>query len=1511
VPCESCSTTFDELAIEKLGHLQFMYDLLSYWGDNRLLPLLTVALTLKATDTEIARLTASLRGAGTVKPASHPSPALTEPEAATADTPLQAGRSQVTFTAPARTSAPHTAPRSDSGVARALLPAQLHKASPARPRKQPFSWKQLGTYLLSERTLNGLLGLGAFLILAAALVISTINPAGLVPLAHLGMMIVTTLVLFASGILLQRKFHLPRTGLALLTLGTAFIPLDTWTLGRDVLQLDRPSIWLLASLLCLPIYVGCYATLLGRPFALLSAISGGSLLLSATYHLGVPMPWCLAALAPLALLYLVVAHELRRDWESLAWALFWTAQITMPLLMVVLLATQSLPDHLLAGLPAAWRTALLLQRTVGLEYATGFTWWLSIVFSLLAYRLTRSRIYYTAGAWLLPCSFLLTLTKAPWTSAWNGICLALLAAAYLLFGRFVLALPRRSDGSYAYRTAAVEPVFQVALFLALVALLWPIQQFESQILTLVALAMDFAAAALLLRQRAWAYFATFLAVTVQLRQVTVPQRYLEAAHHFGLDRISAGLGFALLATALLAMAERAVRASGESRRPLLDTIVGLGAWRSLFAAPLFAAGYLCTMLAIAFSVSSGVALSALHASDIAALLVVVALYVASTIARRSSAFLYPAAWLFLLSLIALVSQIGHHSITSATDPWLASILAAVGLAYLAVGRYLDRLAGPYNVPLYLSGYLLGVLAVVCASPYRNLDVVLFGLVLCTYAWSALEVHLGGHPAFQALLDVLPAGSAQLIAAMFFQYLAIWLFPIWLLLAQSLWHPIATLAAYGVTLSLLAPVYVLAGLQAQRIYPTYRWPWYLAGYTLAAVGPIAASSDSTLRILALALTIGLCVGSAVQSRRATWLWVIAALLPALLFDVLALFTDQVESFALGLLVLSLVYDALGLTLHHSSMQRMFHRVNPPPSRVAAPFLVGGQVIAGLGLLGVLQNGALTPIVIGYLLGGLHYALSYWTCRGAYIWPLALTLAVAYVALGALVPLFQVHFGLYLLPGIATYLVGMQAIRSSHAHAATVQERKSGGTSRGAAGTVIRFFSGWSAPFTLVGHLGSLVAFAFATSEPVRALSIAIVCTLPILYGICARLSRAPTWLYPCLGAALVAYWMTLYWIVPGLTPSTAALAGIVPVWLLLALAHVCNAGRFHGDRSAHSSFPWASDWARPFLLAGMLTLFTTTGVSLNAIPSPRSLVLASTYALLLTVFALFWQRREMVWLCLAFIGLAYEEALSVAGVPLSAQPPAWAALALLAGCLGVTLQSLAGATARLWLQPLAYTAALLSTLAVAGATANVTSGQASLQLLAITLLVAGALFLLQGTQAGNRWLQLAGLALVAAAYLTELLFLGVTQPAAFLYPTGVALFVLAYVEEHHHEGSNIKHAFEIAALTAVAGTSLLQALGQFGAAGNHLAYATALLLIATALLGAGAALRWTRTFFAAAAALVIAVLILIADPLKSLNVVYLVLLLGCVMIALVVILEQRRQQIPLWLDDVRLRLETWS
>jgi hypothetical protein len=151
---------------------------------------------------------------------------------------------------------------------------------------------------------------------------------------------------------------------------------------------------------------------------------------------------------------------------------------------------------------------------------------------------------------------------------------------------------------------------------------------------------------------------------------------------------------------------------------------------------------------------------------------------------------------------------------------------------------------------------------------------------------------------------------------------------------------------------------------------------------------------------------------------------------------------------------------------------------------------------------------------------------------------------------------------------------------------------------------------------------------------------------------------------------------------------------------------------------------------------------------------------------------------------------------------------------------------------------------------------------------------------------------------------------VAEPQAYALPGGIALLALAYL--HWRRGAaGQKLGLEIGALALLLGTSLLQALSAWDVSAGRLDYATFLLLEGVLVLGIGAVLRWKRTFFAAAAAIVAATGALLADPLQSLNTWYLMAIIGIAMITLVVLLEQRRQQIPLWIDEVRLHLEAWS
>jgi hypothetical protein len=1494
IACRRCHTVFDSVDFEKFNHLAFLRKHLETWHAVGALPSAVAARLFALTDREIQDCIERRGGA-------LPARLVRAPEQAAPPLQPRVPAAQAVPAAPSGESTPTM--RATAQAGKLVLP---RPTAPPRPTRPQFSWKQVGIYLLSERTLNGLLGIGAFLILAAAFVISTVNPTGLSPWPHLAMMVATTAVFYVSGILVQRKLDLPRTGAALLSIGAVFIPLDTLTLGRDILLFDWATNWLAVSILCLPLYLISHLMLRGRPFALLTTISGGSLLFAAGNQLGVPSSLGCAALSVTAIGYLLLGHRLRHEWPALTWALFWTAQLTTPLVMGTLLAARLLPADVLNVMPAAWHTALSAQRGAALDYAAGTAWWLGTIFYLLAARISGQRVFHDIAAWVLPFAFLFTLSKAPWAGSWDGFCLVPLAVGYLLYGRFAAHLLQQKAGSYRYRDVGRAAVFQVALALSVIAAAWPLAQFTSEIATLVALAGTFAAAAFLLRQRTWAYVATYLVLVVQVRQLHVPQSAVTAARNLRLDQLPAGFSFALVGGLMLVTAEYLVRRSGESRRPFLETALGLGAWRSLFAGALFSAGYLGTVLAVGLTFSDGTPIGQLSAGGAGGLLAVVGIYALSAAGRRTGILLYPAAGLLLMSFSSLAAHIARHAGIPFSDPALARCLAVLGVGYLVLAARLDRADGRYARPLYLAGYLLGLGTITASIPDRAINVQLIGLTLLSYGWSAWRVHRDQFPSFTWLIELSPDQRERGLLHMLFQYLAIWSFPAWLLLMQSLWRSDATPAAYGLVLAATAPLYLVLGLVYRRVRAEYRLPWFVGGYALSVLGPALATTDRSLSMVALALSIAVYAASAVQSRRAEWLWLPAALLPVLLYQVLYRFSDPVRFLGLAVVVLSLGYGLLGLTLQRGDVRNLLRQSEEAFGRFAVPFLITGQFLCAAGLMWALGSQDLFVAFLAWLLGAVHYAACYARRRGIFSWPLACTVAAAYVMGQVLTPLGFSHFSVGLLPLVTTYLLGTELLRRRQFTAAVRAERLN----------FRRRIALWSTPFSLLGHIGAFIVcvsagigigFEWGSGS---AEAVAILWLTAALYGGCTIVSRCAWWFYVALVYALTAFESTIVLPVPDSMVGAIIVANIVPAWVLLILSHLVSRAQPHSALPGRAVHPWNVEWARPLLLWGAVVLIVSTLASITRPLDGLSMLTVAAYFPLLAVLGSLWRDRVLVWGSLLLAATFCQEGLIVSGVRTVDQPLYWTGAALLAGGLGAALQSSGKPTTEFWIRPLYATAALIWGTALWTATAGISDNRQALQTSALILAMSGAACLLAAARLRRAICLAGGLAMLTSSYVIEMVFLNVTQPQMFTVPVGIAMYVLAYLEWRQSTSSDRKDLLEVGAVIGLLGTALLQALGQLDATGNHLAYDAFLLLEGTTILGFGAALRWTKTFFAGGAAIVAGMLIVAAEPLRNLSVVYLALLIGCTMIAVVVFLEQRRRRIPLWIDEVRLSLETW-
>jgi hypothetical protein len=867
--CPQCHTAFDTAISDELEHLAYTRNLLDRWQRaGKLDGGATAQYLIDLTESDVLRLRAQIPHAD---PFVIGLPATPRPSAKPWKRPVAAAKPATSAATTVLAPTPPAAP-----------------SAPTIPARPPLTWAQVGAYLLSERTLNTLLGLGALLILASAFVISTLNPTHLPPYAHLAVMFATTLAFYGSGVAVRAKLRLTRAGAALLVIGAGLIPLTIWTLGQERMpQWDTGTVWLVASALCLPIYLVSHLLLRDRPFAALAALAGGSLVLATAHQAGLALTWALVGLSLLAVAYLLLAHALRDRRPTLAWALSWSSMLAVPIIMLALLDAHLDPAH--------WYRTVAGEHSTPSEYAVGVSWWIGTAFYALCSLLLRRRRYEFAAAWTLPVAYFLTLTKMPWDGTWYNLCLAV-----LVFGYVGYAYARRQPrGARLAVRFARQPAYGVVVVLSLVAALWPSATADSRIATLLTLSLAFAAAAVLLQECIGAYVSVYLLpVALQL----ILDRAVVAAP-------SRPLAWLCLAVALLVCAEIAARRNAEADRSLLRASFWIGPWRSGFAPAFFTAGYAMSVLAVGwtgaqFSVAprlSGIAVPA--TATLIALGGIVALYGLCAVIRRSSIFLYAAATLAVPEYEALAAVLAHHGgqmVTVGAHVWL---LALLGMGYLMVAygvalRWV-RFAGPF----YLVGYALLAAPMFVLNADRATMVQVGALNLLAFAWSAWLVRHGRHPAYTgAVRRLWPAGpaSAVTVARCLFVYLDAWLFPIWLAGTLSLWRPAPGIVTYGLALTALAPFYVRAARVFARLADGSDRPWYLGGYALSALGPLLALSDSTARIAALAISMALYAASAAVSRRRGWLIPVATLIPVLLAFVLTRLDVPLRLYGLGLL-----------------------------------------------------------------------------------------------------------------------------------------------------------------------------------------------------------------------------------------------------------------------------------------------------------------------------------------------------------------------------------------------------------------------------------------------------------------------------------------------------------------------------------------------------------------------------------------------------------------------------------
>jgi hypothetical protein len=348
--------------------------------------------------------------------------------AAAALAALQADRWELEIEAGLRPHPPEPAPI--GAIATEPAPSKELVLPPARPPKprEPLTWDRIWRTLLSERTLHVLLFLGAFLLMASATTYVVYNWERLPSAVQLAFIVLFTLSFYAAGWFLRVRMDLRASGIAVTAVGSLLVPLDFYAVlvAGEVLPAEQWAwAWLIASVVCLPIYTFTAVRIQAEFFGYTVAVAAGNLLCATLQVMGVPPEWWLAALSALALASAFVAYRLRT--AQSAWAV-----LSDPLRFSALVATAvSLP------LGIGW---WLAGGAAGFDFNASLAgaWTLGAILYGYAAARERSPLLGRAAATALPVATVLLVRLAceplGVETPWYALGWAILAPVYVWIG---------------------------------------------------------------------------------------------------------------------------------------------------------------------------------------------------------------------------------------------------------------------------------------------------------------------------------------------------------------------------------------------------------------------------------------------------------------------------------------------------------------------------------------------------------------------------------------------------------------------------------------------------------------------------------------------------------------------------------------------------------------------------------------------------------------------------------------------------------------------------------------------------------------------------------------------------------------------------------------------------------------------------------------------------------------------------------------------------------------------
>ena len=319
------------------------------------------------------------------------------------------------------------------------LKKRLNKPTTAtRPPREPWTWDKIWDSLLSERTLKAVLFLAVSLLFGGAVSIVVNEWQNFPPAAQAAFLVGFTAVFYALGWYVRQKMRLEGSGIALTAVASLLVPLDFYTfyISGGFPEGSWPTVWLVASAVCLVAYTATALALRAEFFGYFIALAATSFITAALNWGDVPWQWWQVPPVALALLLQLSSQSLD---ERLGF-------LRRPF------------QHMALGLSAPTvGTGLLLALfgNFGADVALpiAIAWWLGVGVLRLTLPIYPYRLTLIATLTALPIAVALTqnwlflLTNTHF--AWHGVGLAVVAGVYFWQGsrgaeeqgRFYSAIP--------------------------------------------------------------------------------------------------------------------------------------------------------------------------------------------------------------------------------------------------------------------------------------------------------------------------------------------------------------------------------------------------------------------------------------------------------------------------------------------------------------------------------------------------------------------------------------------------------------------------------------------------------------------------------------------------------------------------------------------------------------------------------------------------------------------------------------------------------------------------------------------------------------------------------------------------------------------------------------------------------------------------------------------------------------------------------------------------------------